>query len=115
MLQERCCAQLPGSPEWVAVAIDQGEDFHPDSTPRDAVHLLVDTHRVSAVAEVMMRREPQWRTEEMQALLRPAAAPHGCLIDKVEYLVGGVDPDTVPDQFADSDEFGISGAAVRDA
>src|SRR5438045_5611822 len=60
MLQERCCAQLPSSPEWVEVAIDQSEDFHPESTPRDPVRLLVDTRRVWAVAEVVMRREPEW-------------------------------------------------------
>src|SRR4051812_15972071 len=32
MLEERCCAQLPDSPERVAIAIGQEEDFHPDST-----------------------------------------------------------------------------------
>lgn len=115
MLQERCCAQLPGSPEWVAIATDGADDFHPESSPLDTVHLLVDTDRVSAVAEVMMRREPQWRVEDLKGLLRPAVAPHGCVIDKVEYLVGGIDPDTVPEQFTDFEEFGISGADERDA
>jgi hypothetical protein len=59
----------------VAIASDHGEDFHPDSTPLDTVHLLVDTTQVCAVAEVIRRREPQWRAEQLPHPYRAAA---GC-------------------------------------
>jgi len=114
MLQQRCCARLPNSPEWVAIALDNGEDFHPDSTPRDKVHLLVDTARVTAVAEVTVRREPQWTSAKLQELLQPAATPHGCVVDRVEYLVDGVDPDDDLADLADSAEFADLAAEVRE-
>jgi len=113
MLQERCCAQLPDEPEWVAIGLDRDEDFHPNSTPRDDVHLLVDPVRVTTVAEVRLRREPNWQAAELQKLLQPAATYHGCAIDRVEYLIEGREVDALLAELPDSDEFGDFAAEMR--
>lgn len=73
MLDERrCCGQLPDSPEPLAIALDDGENFHPESSPRDTVHLLVDSTDVKACTEVIVRREPEWTSSALQDLLKPA-------------------------------------------
>ncbi|SRR5260370_19960139 len=106
--EQRCCAQLPESPEWVAIGLERGEDFHPASTPCDKVHLLVDNTRVRAVAAFTMRREPEWTSSRLQELLQPAAKVHGCVIDRVEYFVDGIDPDSdLPNLPADFTDFAV--------
>ncbi|WP_353952515.1 hypothetical protein V6K52_03460 [Knoellia sp. S7-12] len=88
----RCCSQLPGSTEYVHVALEHGADFHALTSPVDPVTLWVESDRVFAVIETQARRKPPWNADELSLLLAPAASQYGCAIERVLYESHGGDP-----------------------
>lgn len=89
----RCCSQLPGSTEYIHVALQQGDDFHALTSPVDPVTLWVEVDRVFAVVETQTRRKPPWDHETLALLLAPAALEHGCSIERIRYESHGGDPE----------------------
>lgn len=88
----RCCSHLPGSTEYVHVALEEGADFHALTSPVDPVALWVESDRVFAVIETQTRRKPPWNADELSDLLAPAASQYGCAIEHVLYESHGGDP-----------------------
>lgn len=88
----RCCSQLPGSTEYIHVALEDGEAFHAMTSPVDPVPLWVEADNVYAVIEDHSRREPPWSADQLERLLEPAASHYGCTIDRVHYETHGGDP-----------------------
>jgi hypothetical protein len=92
----RCCKIVPKHPEHIYIALEDDPHFHARSSPRDQVLLMVDADRVSAVIDIVRRREPPWSPAELAGLLAPAVEPHGCTA-AVTYTVEGLDPDAQDD------------------
>ncbi|MFD2093406.1 AlbA family DNA-binding domain-containing protein [Blastococcus deserti] len=88
----RCCQQLPGSTEYVNIALETGADFHAHSADTDSVQLWVEADRVFAVTETRTRRVPPWSELELGRLLAPAARGHDCFVSEVYYESRGGDP-----------------------
>jgi len=112
----RCCAALPGSPEYVYLAADDPDDFHVDSAHLDeSVRIEATAEDLVALVEVTMRRRPSWTQDEFQALFLAATNRAGCYVKRISVLPAGVideddwPPSGLPSEMLEELDAGVRG------